>query len=880
MKKASFVMILGLCLLLAACGTPASTTAEQPAAQAQADAAPADTTALDGTNAKPVDARLVVNGTVHKVSGFALDGGYFYQQKDLSAALGDAQVEGVKSFQRDGADYFALEDICVSNSFNYTHDTVLKADYVWTYPDVGQITQSNDELNRAIDKGFGEAQADDAVVTYQQFFAMLDRVIELSQPDKLADWQAKFPEARASSDPMTRFEGMMATLKCAIMLGGDYLNFAIDWVPMNDKIGDKVWDEVNKVKDPFRYITNDYPYEGGGFEGNDFSGWDDCGVAYRYSYARLSLVSGKSILDYDEAQNSMLMDKPFSYNAAMLAALRLYDSKSTGEGLALLTDPQAIAYDPTIITQELLDRAKARPKVTAENLPILKGLVFGWSSDLTGLPASEAELKMVADWGFNSARVMITYQSMFDQDVTHVDLNMLKQIDHLVAAAMKYNIHLDIVATTMPGRWAKFNPETFKSEGDFDLFTNPKLQKQAVDMWTMLAARYKGVPSASLSFCPLFEASNGNLSTGLPFKPYQFKDTAHVFDLLIGAIQAQDADRLVVYEATSTGGANEIIKEGELIRSTLESKYDNIMMMENFFQGVFIYANMTAQEGENIDNNNHSMFLSNYPTTIYAAQREIIKGQPLELTGELVGGTTLELYLSKIHGSGDLEIVADGQTIYSESLASKNYDVSYPISKYYPFAKSDKLISVTLDHDVQKLEVRFSGSSFEWSGINVILPDSYAVERWWYETEYDAAQEGRRPEQPALKKTSTIMICPNSYDMGRLLVIHPDVTYSSEWALDQSNKDTIEFWAKTVSEFAPHSVVRIETANFNAVALDQALAYYNDIFAALNQYGLGWYSNDYINFTDGGRRYMGVEPVQYFGRPLCKELLEQLQSFQ
>ena len=106
------------------------------------------------------------------------------------------------------------------------------------------------------------------------------------------------------------------------------------------------------------------------------------------------------------------------------------------------------------------------------------------------------------------------------------------------------------------------------------------------------------------------------------------------------------------------------------------------------------------------------------------------------------------------------------------------------------------------------------------------------------------------------------------------------MTYSSEWALDQSNKDTIEFWAKTVSEFAPHSVVRIETANFNAVALDQALAYYNDIFAALNQYGLGWYSNDYINFTDGGRRYMGVEPVQYFGRPLCKELLEQLQSFQ
>ena len=600
MKKASVFMILGLCLLLAACGVQQGTIAEQSAAQPQAEAATATPAMLDGASAEQVDVRLVVNGTVHPFNGFALDGGYFFQQKDLSTALGDAKVEGAKSFQRDGADYYALADICTSSGYNYTHDEVLKADYVWTYPDVGQITKSGDELSRAVDKGFGQVQADDAVVTYQQFFVMLDRVIELAQPDKLADWQAQFPEARASSDPMTRYEGANAIFKCAVELGKDYLAFSTDWWPMNEKIGEKTWREMDNVQDPFRYIPNNNPYVSGGFDGNDFSQWDDRSVAYRYIYARYSLVSGKSILDYDEEQNSMRMDKPFTFNEAMLAALRLYDSKSTGEGLALLTDPQAITYDPAIITQELMDRANARPKVTAENPLILKGLVFGWSQEFTGVPVSEAELKMVADWGFNSARVMISYQTMFDQDVTHVDLNMLKQIDHLVAAAMKYNIHLDIVTTTMPGRWAKFNPETFKSEGEFDLFTNPKLQKQAVDMWTMLAARYKGVPSESLSFCPLFEASNGNLSTGLPFKPYHLKDTAHVFDLIIGAIQAQDPDRLVIYEATSTGGANEIIHEGELIRSTLESKYDNIMMMENFFQGAFIYANMTAQEGENI----------------------------------------------------------------------------------------------------------------------------------------------------------------------------------------------------------------------------------------------------------------------------------------
>ena len=111
MKKASVFMILGLCLLLAACGVQQGTIAEQSAAQPQAEAATATPAMLDGASAEQVDVRLVVNGTVHPFNGFALDGGYFFQQKDLSTALGDAKVEGAKSFQRDGADYYALADI-------------------------------------------------------------------------------------------------------------------------------------------------------------------------------------------------------------------------------------------------------------------------------------------------------------------------------------------------------------------------------------------------------------------------------------------------------------------------------------------------------------------------------------------------------------------------------------------------------------------------------------------------------------------------------------------------------------------------------------------------------------------------------------------------
>ncbi len=133
---------------------------------------------------------------------------------------------------------------------------------------------------------------------------------------------------------------------------------------------------------------------------------------------------------------------------------------------------------------------------------------------------------------------------------------------------------------------------------------------------------------------------------------------------------------------------------------------------------------------------------------------------------------------------------------------------------------------------------------------------------------------------PYLTKTSVVMLCPNSYDTGRQIVINPDVTYSSETIWEQANKETIEAWAKAISEFAPHSVVRIETANFNACSLEAALAYYNDLFEALDRYGLGWYSNDYINFSDSGRGYVGFTPVNYMGGSYCIELLQQLQKWQ
>ena len=434
----------------------------------------------------------------------------------------------------------------------------------------------------------------------------------------------------------------------------------------------------------------------------------------------------------------MRPDQPFTAEDSALAVLRFFESTASANSLLPLADPRAVAYDSSIITDALLEKANTLTPLTQDTLPVWKGLVFGWDYNTTNMPVTVSELRNTANWGFNSARVMVTFQTLFNKNVTTVNVAKLQQLDRLVAAAIQYNLHLNLVTFSMPGRWAKIDDVTFTSVGEFDLFTNPKRQREANAIWAMLAQRYQAIPNAVLSFSPLWEVMNVNLSTGLPTKPYKTKDVAAVYDQLAKTIRTYDQDRIILYEPTPTNDFESILQEAAPTKAKLEGSYTGVRMLSNFCQNPFVYACMTAEEGQHIDNNNHSMFVPDYPLTIYAVCSNVRPGSPLEITGELVAGTQIDLYLRAVSGKGVLEIAADGVTLYSEKLTSKQYNTQYPLSRNYPYAKSDKAISVTLTSDVATLTISYSGKRLEWSGIDVTLPDAYAVERWWIPTAYDA----------------------------------------------------------------------------------------------------------------------------------------------
>ncbi len=828
--------------------------------------------------------RITVDGEVYQADGYlGKNDELYFTPSVIKQLLGARPSATVKI---NGVIYTDLKSACNElgmSSFEY--DKTMNAAYIWTTLD----NRFSDE-NRL--KFYNLGTPTNQIITYKDFFAATDKVIEIADPTKLNIWKNKFIDkdkvnAHDSTRTMTRLEGMMAILNLATMLGSSYNEFNTNWSAIDEMIGTKVWDEIGTISDPYHFIPNHYPYGLNGFLKDSYVyDWDDCGVAYRYAFGRSSLLNGKTLFDYDKALNSMRPADFMTVSEALNALSRFLDSHKIDNKYISLTDSEALNYNTDYITDRLLTKAKGMPEVSDANPPKWYGFVLpDGSYERTDIDELQIDknFKRISDWGFNSVRYMLTYQTLFDDGVTQVNETNLKKLDAVIASAIKYNLHLNIVTFSLPGRWTRTDFKTYTSTGSLDLFTNPTRQQEANAVWALIAKRYKDIPSSVLSFCPLWEAQNTSLSSGLYVPPYTVNDVAVVYNRLIKTIRDYDPDRYIIYEPTPNNEAQSIINESNGIKNKIENNFKDTLMISNFCENPYVYAEMTAIQGEHIDHNNHSMFKPEYPVTYYATQYHINNSEPLTLQGDLVQGTKIDLYLSKISGSGTLNITTkDGTTLYSEALSDTSYTVDTPLSRYFLYAKSNKCISVTLPQNISELKISYSGSWYEWSGIDVTLPQQYAVNRWWFMSFYDATKQGIDWQKPSLKPTSRIMLSPNSYNSGRVITINSDITYntSSIWA--QSNEQTIYDWGAAMSQFSPNLLVRFECAAFNiGTEYYSALRYYDDFMAMCKEYHFSWLSNDFNNIFSysSSSNYAGGDRVPYQDGYLLVDMLKTHQKY-
>lgn len=465
----------------------------------------------------------------------------------------------------------------------------------------------------------------------------------------------------------------------------------------------------------------------------------------------------------------------------------------------------------------------------------------------------------------------------------------MEVLDKQVVTAINNHLHLDICLTSVPGRTDIIHLD-YTSEGDFDLFLNPAKQEMANRVYKVLAERYKDVPSAYLSFAPLFEPECKNKNTGLPYEDYTMTDVANYAKDIVELFRRIDPDRMLVFALPAEDDS-----VTEFLSVMGEQK--NVLYEGVLGENCYIYTNMIGTEGGHLDTVNHSFFLADYPLYLYALSPFLVdmdthawvadpfpvdpdgeETDLLTLEGLLPAGTELILYVQKSFG-GTLRVTADGETILEEQLEDKFYEWGEAQFVYMPYAETCKSICVTLPKETDLLELSVEEGGFIWGGIQLVLPEEYAVEKWYLATAYDVAQGIEEEEGVARKTTHTVLLSPHAdIDAGRHVVILDDMTYTTDAVYMEASADSIEEKVELLAQETPGAFNRF-TCGYGAKTEEGFLAYYTDILTSMKKNGINWWCDD-MNTLCARAQIAEAEYVPYGSRRLYIKQLQLLQQYQ
>lgn len=707
-------------------------------------------------------------------------------------------------------------------------------------------------------------------VTASTYRAMLVEMLEELAPEQMDYFDSKVKDVNLA---ITRGDAVRMAYYAAVCIGADDYNgysFSSDLADSDGRIGEAgnflelICPDVYK-NIPVTMANHTW--------GNEFT------AAGLWNVWHVDTVSGKQVFEFDEELQSMRMYDMLTMEEAETSIERL----RTGYGVKRYVSVDSAEATSPALSDEALAKTAERCSETLDALPRLTGFVLandGYYSIHTIVKTVD-DIRRIADWGFNTVRLRITYETLFNQDGSQIDLTQAERLDELVEACIEADIHLNLLLCTLPGRTKWVDLNDVSSGGETDLFINPERQKEAVSVWATLAARYQDVSGAHLSFTPFWEPDGDlgiNSEEGWEHTP---QDTCDTLALLIEAVRAQDPERFIFYEPTAHIAAEATIQESSLFYEPLKSRFDNLMISYNFCQNAYVFAEITDIVGEDVDLSNYSMFKPEYPVTNYGVNDTIPDGGELTIDGFLPAGTVIDLYLAYADGQSALTITGDGTELYHEELSSGDYRPGRPLSSFYPYATSDKKISVTLAETTDEVAISARGADIKWCGMDVILPEEYAVERWYMNSGRDNFFEDEA--RFLWLATSTVMISPSERCETWHITIRDDVTFTTGEVFAEANAETIEHWCAEISDFSPQCIVRYEDACFSlGTTQGSILRYYEDVLSTFEKYGFSWLSNDYeLILQESTNRIADAEVVEYDGYDFVNlELLELLQKYQ
>ncbi len=699
-----------------------------------------------------------------------------------------------------------------------------------------------DDYERAFTQGYlpmkYSARYRKQQITSQEFKALLKTVIEKYRPEKMDFFNNRVSDYDV---PLTR-----SIAVGMVYYAGECIEAMSNNSPYNrSTYGDTfdgLWDnqEMSVV----------LPY--GLVQLNDTDPEDMITAALRNA-EHVSIVSNKEIIEYYLENGGWAWNEAFTWEEAVRAITRLYDSFEPKIEYADFDDPRVTTPDASIITPELIAEAAKKEIHNIEDLPWLFGFQSGegntelqqeWRFGTTG-----KDIKEWASWGFNSLKYIVSWRYFFDNDLK-ANLTLFKSLDEMVAAAMESSVHLCLTMCAMPGCgafWAENIRDDYIMDNDI---LNQEKRKKACDIWTAIATRYKDVPNVNLSFQPISEILalyDGELGGSGDFSRFTLDQINDYHDIMIDAIREVSPERFIFYDALynpSVTQSGERAAVGLAQYNHMSEKYKNTRQARVWMDGAYMFYPYNTGDG-NIDWARHSCWVPSYPITTYVGSGLLMKdgNEKLTIDGCLPEGATINFYFSQ-YSNVAMQIAADGTTLYEEIVdEDQQFNVGVAMCAGEQFRSSDKKVSVTLVSDAKEVTLSVSRGLLFWCGIEVVLPESYTVERWWTPSAWDVELGWITEEEASQgwikKATSTVQIGstddPNLSEMGRglHLTVHEDVTITSD-VYGQSNKDYTELLVKENCESAPNWSCRFEDILVTDMA--GALAYWDETLEIFKRY--------------------------------------------
>jgi len=157
----------------------------------------------------------------------------------------------------------------------------------------------------------------------------------------------------------------------------------------------------------------------------------------------------------------------------------------------------------------------------------------------------EADFAAMAAWGFNFARIPLSYWNWSRPDPARwltIDERPIRLIDEVIELGRRYGVHINLNLHRIPGYC--INGRDLEP---LDLFAGPKAGRAralraACHHWRFFATRYRGIPSARLSFDLINEPPSLAPATYVA-----------VVQALVTAIREVDPDRLIIADGIDVG---------------------------------------------------------------------------------------------------------------------------------------------------------------------------------------------------------------------------------------------------------------------------------------------------------------------------------------